>query len=267
MVREQPGLAAVHYQIGLLSASMGRTEQAIAAFETAATLRPDAPEIPRALAASLMKGGRPTDAQEQAELSATLAQPFGSADLSRAHQLAARVALARKDRDLALIHADAAQAANPAVPMRSFVEGRLLVDEGRYEEAVRLLQEASAMLHQHEGTLQGVQTTLGDAFARLERTQEAEAAYLEELRAFPHSLAAYSGLVKLAYTAKDEDAAAAVVKELLASTPTAEGFAAGVRVWTELGETGRAEALKSDARARFRGDPALAIVLARDKAR
>lgn len=267
MVREQPGLAAVHYQIGLLSASMGRTDQAIAALETAASLRPDAPEIPRALAASLMAGGRPADAQVQAELSATLAQSNGSADLSSAHQLAARVALARKDSDLALMHADAAQSANPAVPMRSFVEGRLLVDAGRYDEAVRLLQEAAAMLHQHESALQGLHTTLGDALARLERPQEAEAAYVEELRAFPHSLAAYSGLATLAYTAKNEDAAAAVVRELLASTPTPEGFAAGVRVWMELGENGRAEALRSDARARFRGDPSLAIVLARDKSR
>jgi arylsulfatase A-like enzyme/tetratricopeptide (TPR) repeat protein len=267
IVREQPGLAAVHYQIGLLSASMGRTDQAIAAFETAASLRPDSPEIPRALAASLMADGRPADAQVQAELAASLAQSFGADVLSSAHQVAARIALAREDRDLALTHADAAQAAKPSVPMRSFVEGRLLVDTGAYEEAARLLQEAAAMLHQHEAALEGLHTALGDALARLERPLDAEAAYVEELRMFPHSLAAYSGLATLAYAAKDEERAAAVVKELLASTPTPEGFAAAVRVWTELGENGRADALRSDARARFRGDPSLAIVLARDRPR
>jgi tetratricopeptide (TPR) repeat protein len=264
IVREQPTLASVHYQIGLLAAVMGRSREAIAALETASSLRSNAPEIPRALAAALAADGRTADAGGLADLAVSIAQTFGPGEVSAAHQQAARIALLRKDRESALQHADAAQAANPAVPMRSFVEGRLLVEAGRDEDAVKLLQEAAAMLHQHDTALEGLHTVLATALARLNRPEDAEAAYREELRAFPGSLTAHAGLVGIAAASQDDDRIDEAVKSLLASAPTPQGYAVAARVLADAGAVRRAEALRSDAQVRFRGDPALARLRARD---
>ena len=69
------------------------------------------------------------------------------------------------------------------------------------------------------------------------------------------------------YRASNRDAAAEdVLYELVSATPTPEGYAVAVRLWTILGERTRAEALRSDARTRFRGDPSLAL-LGRDARR
>ena len=57
-----------------------------------------------------------------------------------------------------------------------------------------------------------------------------------------------------------------VVDDLLAAAPTPEGYAAAVRLWTAVGQRSRADALSSDARARFRGDSPLAL-LGRDRQR
>jgi tetratricopeptide (TPR) repeat protein len=251
----------------MLSATMGRTEDAIDAFETAASLRPDLAEVPRALALALAAAGRRDDAQVKAALAVQLAGRLGGRTLSAAHQAAARVALARHDRERALKHADAAQAANPAVPMRPFIEGQLLVEAGRHEEAVPLLREAAAMLRQHETALEGLQTTLAAALAALDRPEEAEAACLEELRAFPRSLAAHSTIARIAGATQDEARLEAAVQQLLASAPTPEGYATAVQLLRSLGHHARAEALRSDARSRFRGDPARAQMPAPDARR
>jgi hypothetical protein len=51
-----------------------------------------------------------------------------------------------------------------------------------------------------------------------------------------------------------------VLNELVSGTPTPEGYAVAARLWTILGDRSRAEAIKSDARARFRGDPLPALL-------
>ena len=65
------------------------------------------------------------------------------------------------------------------------------------------------------------------------------------------------------YRASNRDAAVEdVLNELVASTPTPEGYGVAARLWTILGDPSRAEALRSDARTRFRGDPSLPPYLA-----
>ena len=59
---------------------------------------------------------------------------------------------------------------------------------------------------------------------------------------------------------KRQEAVEDVLNELVAATPTPESYAVAVRLWTIVGDPKRAEALRSDARARFRGDPSLALL-------
>jgi hypothetical protein len=63
------------------------------------------------------------------------------------------------------------------------------------------------------------------------------------------------------YHASNRDASVEdVLNELVAATPTPEGYNLAARLWTILGDRSRAEALRSDARVRFRDDPSLALL-------
>ena len=57
-----------------------------------------------------------------------------------------------------------------------------------------------------------------------------------------------------------QEAVEDVLNELVAATPTPESYAVAAPLWTIVGNRTRAEALRSDARARFRGDPSLALL-------
>jgi tetratricopeptide (TPR) repeat protein len=118
-----------------------------------------------------------------------------------------------------------------------------------------MLGDAGAMLRQHGSALEGLQQALGEALTHLGRHGDAEAAFREELRAFPHSLDTYVALATLYRTLGQDAAAEAVIDELLLAVPTPEGYGAAARLWTDLGARSRAEAIRSDARARFRGEP------------
>ena len=141
-----------------------------------------------------------------------------------------------------------------------FVEGRLLYDEGQYEKAAASFEQAAMALAEHHRTLADLHLFLGETLARLDRYDEAESQFREELRDFPRSIPAYTSLAML-YRASNRDAAVEdVLNELVGSTPTPEGYGVAARLWTILGDPSRAEALRSDARTRFRGDPSLALL-------
>jgi arylsulfatase A-like enzyme len=260
IVRTHPTLAAIHFQIGALLARTGRIEEAIVEFGRVRELRPDASSGARALADALLKAGKTDAATEQAGVAVMLAGQEAPADVFAAHEVAARVALASGDKEAAVQHAEAARKADPSMPVDQFVQGRLHYDEARYEEAAATFEEAVESVREHRRSLPDLHLYLGEALARLDRYDQAEAQFREELRNFPRNIQAYTSLAML-YRASNRDAAVEdVLNELVASTPTPEGYGVAARLWTILGDPSRAEALRSDARTRFRGDPSLALL-------
>jgi tetratricopeptide (TPR) repeat protein len=258
ITRAHPQLAAVHYQLGALLLRMGRLDEAVQAFGVVRELRPDAPAGALALADALMHAGRTDAAREHADVAIALAEHDEGRALAAAHEMAARVALAAKDPEAATRHAEAARAADEHLPALQFVRGRLLYDEGKYEEAAAQFEAAERMLREHVGTMADLHLYFGESLARLDRYTDAETQFREELRAYPRNVQAYTSLAML-YRASNRDAAVEdVLNELVAATPTPEGYAVAAKLWTILGERSRAEALRSDARVRFRGDPSLA---------
>jgi tetratricopeptide (TPR) repeat protein len=244
----------------------GRLDDAIDVFRTARELQPEAADMALALADALMRAGQADAAQEQADEGIALARTGDARQRAAAYETAARVALARKDGDAATTHAAAAQEADPAIAMPAFVRGRLLYEEGEYAKAAEAFQEAAAASRNGDATLAELHLYLGESLAHLDRYPEAEAEYRAELRSFPRNIQAYTSLAML-YRASNRDAAVEdVLNELVSATPTPEGYGVAVRLWTILGERSRAEALRSDARTRFRGDPSLTL-LGRDARR
>jgi arylsulfatase A-like enzyme len=260
IVRMHPMLVSIHFQIGVLLSRTGRVEEAIVEFGKVRELRPDASVAARALADALLKAGNTDAAAEQASVAVMLAEAEGPAEGFAAHEMAARVALASGDKDAAVQHAEAARKADPSMPIQQFVQGRLHFEEARYEEAVASFEEAVEALSERGRTLADLHLYLGEALARLDRYDQAEAQFREELRDFPRNIQAYTSLAML-YRASNRDAAVEdVLNELVGSTPTPEGYGVAARLWTILGDPSRAEALRSDARTRFRGDPSLALL-------
>jgi tetratricopeptide (TPR) repeat protein len=258
IVHAHPSLASVHYQLGDLLVRMGRFDEAIHAFSTVRELRPDSAAGALALADALVRAGKTTAAREQAQIAVALAEHEQPRSLALAHELAARVALADKDPEAAMRYAAAAEASDSTLPVLPFIRGRILYDEGKYEEAAASFTEAAEKLKEHGATLPELHLYLGESLARLGRYPEAEAQFRDELHAYPRNVQAYTSLAML-YRASNRDAAVEdVLNELVAATPTPEGYAVAARLWTILGDRSRAEALRSDARARFPGDPTLA---------
>jgi tetratricopeptide (TPR) repeat protein len=260
IVRTHSTLAPIHFQIGVLLSRTGRVEEAIVEFGKVRELRPDASSAARALSDALLKAGKTDAATEQAAVAVMLAAEEGPAEVFAAHEMAARVALVSGDKDAAIRHAEAAHKADSSMPVQQFVQGRLHYDEARYDEAAASFEEAVKALSEHRRSLADLHLYLGEALARLDKYDEAEAQFRQELRDFPRNIQAYTSLAML-YRASNRDGAVEdVLNELVAATPTPEGYAVAARLWTILGDPSRAEALRSDARTRFRGDPSLALL-------
>jgi tetratricopeptide (TPR) repeat protein len=213
-----------------------------------------------ALAGALMRARDYDEAREQADLAVALAERRDARARAAAHEMAARVALGRRDAEEAQRHAEAAQADDPWLPMPQFVRGRLLYDEGNYEAALAAFEQAETLAAAHAHSVEDLRWYLGDTLARLDRYAEAETHFREELRAFPRNIRSYSSLATL-YRASNRDRSVEdVIAALIDAAPTPEGYATAARLWTILGDKERADALRADARTRFRGDPSLALL-------
>jgi tetratricopeptide (TPR) repeat protein len=142
--------------------------------------------------------------------------------------------------------------------MRAFVQGWLLAKAGNSAEAERVLQEAAAMLRQHDLALEGVHLVLGEVLLSVERPEDAEAAFRAELTDYPNSVPAFSGLAKALHAADKLPEADQTITALLANSPTPEGYAAAIKLCAAFGNTARAAELRSDARGRFPAESSLA---------
>jgi tetratricopeptide (TPR) repeat protein len=257
---KHPELASVQYQLARVLARTGRTDEAVNAFTAVANRRPDSAEIPIALASTLLHARRVEDAAFQADQAVRLADAGMDARVkAAAHEIAARVALVRDDFDGARTHAAAAHAADPRLPMPQFVTGSIAYNDGRYEEALAAFKDAVATL-QPSGAMADLHLNLGNTYARLDRYMEAESEFHEELRAYPHNIGTYASLAMLYRASNRQQAVEQVIGDLVDAAPTPEGYSMAARLWVIVGERGRAEALRSDARRRFRGDPSLALL-------
>ena len=139
--------------------------------------------------------------------------------------------------------------------------GNLTALEGSWSgEAAAAFQEAVAALRAQKRSIPDLHLYLGESLAHLERYSEAETQYRDELRTFPRNVHVYSRLAMLYAATNRQEAVEDVLNELVAATPTPESYAVAARLWTIVGNPTRAEALRSDARDRFKGDPSLALL-------
>ena len=264
IVKAHPELGAVHYGIGQLLARTGRLEEAAAAFERAEQTWPDSLPVPLALGDVLRRMGKLELARAQAETAIARAERGTPRDRVAAHESAARVALALMDAAAATTYAAVTVEVDPTSALPRFVKGRLLFDEGKYEEAVEAFTEPQPADDDEPvpAAVAELELYKGESLARLERTEDAETAFRNEIEAFPRDPRAYLSLVTLYQSTKPEEIEG-VLDNLMEAVPTPEGYGLAAAAWATVGDTRRANAIRADARVKFRGDPTLARLFGR----
>ena len=183
-----PGLFDVQYELAETLARLKRYEEAAEAYKRAIALSPSTAEIGLALGRVSLELGRLDDAEANARFALGLNAP-------EAHELLARVALALGDLEMAKQEANLARG-NPTVEANAAVllaEVHLRGNE--IQQAILVLDSAAARLVERKlGPVGNLHFLRGDAFARLGRYPEAEAAFKEEIRFFPTNSHAYARL-------------------------------------------------------------------------
>lgn len=267
IVAANPGMADVWQQLGNLLIRAGRLDAGVHAYERSAALTPR--DISALVAAStvLYKLRRLDEARRDGEQA--LARAVDDQPRSRvaAEEVLAKIALARKDKDAARRHAANAEAADPSMPIGSYVEGLILYEEGRYEEAVRHFRATEERMKNVTLQITELHYYAGDSLGHLERYQEAESEFEQEIRLFPQNGRARVALAAVYHAEGRDEKAAAALDDLVRAVSTPEGYALAAQAWTIFGDRGRADALRAEGRQRFKGDPTLTLLNAGPRGR
>ena len=153
ILRDEPEMADVWSQLAALAVHDDRFDVAIDAYKHFIELKPSEPLGYIGAAATLLRVRRLDDAREHAQLAIDVAPEGDARSRASAHELLAKIALARHDVDGARAEAELARQADPTLPIPTFIEARVLYDQGQYAEALPLFQQAIADLKK-SGTLQ-----------------------------------------------------------------------------------------------------------------
>ena len=256
ILRGDPGMADVWSQLAVFATRIDRYDLVVDAYKHFIELRPSEPTAYIGAAAALLKMRRLDEARDHAKLAAEVARDDDKRSRASAHEMLAKIALARRDTDAARAEAALAREADETLPLPLYIEGRLLYDQGKFEQALPLFTQAIAELKK-SGTLQITELHFytADTLGRLERYPEAEAEFAAELKYFPHNIRARGGLAMLYQATGNPDAAAKTLADMLRATPTPESYALAARLYAMFGDRQRADEIRAEARRAFADTP------------
>ena len=251
IVKQDDGIVEAWRQIATFAMSLDRYDVAADAYGHVIALEPSKADGYLGSASALLKLHKLDEARDQAEQAALDASARASA-----HELLARIALVRHDADAAREEASLARQSDPAMPMPAFIEGRLLYEQGKLEEALPLFDQAIAEIKKkHTSPMPELHFYAAETLARLERYADAEAHYLAELRDFPLETRAHAGLAMLYQSTERPDDAERVLTDMTRATPTPESYAQAARLWKLFGNRRQADAVRAEARRTFGDTP------------
>jgi arylsulfatase A-like enzyme/Tfp pilus assembly protein PilF len=154
-----------------------------------------------------------------------------------AHLLLGRIALAQKDPRSAYEQAQKAAAFPSYRAPALVVMGQALSAAGRLDEGYAALEQARRESEQSGAAIAGLHYARGDTLARMNRIEEAEAAFLREIEAYPKDRPAYANLTVLYVLQGRKREAAALMEKLVSRNPSAASFETARRTFEEMGET------------------------------
>ena len=252
ILADNPEMADVWQQLGNMQTRNDQLVEALSSYQELVGLKPTDPTGLLAVASAQLRLKQLDDAWEHGMLALEASSNISAT--RRAHEQLVRIALARRDREAAQRHAALARDADPTLPLPTFVQARMLHEDGRYADALLLFEQTLAELRTRTLTLPDLHFYLGDTLARLDRAEDAEVQFLEELRLTPHNGRARAGLAMLYQSEGRSAEAAQAIRELLAAVSTPEGYRLAAELWDMFGARGRAAAVRSEATELFGAD-------------
>jgi tetratricopeptide (TPR) repeat protein len=247
VLAEFPYFFDARFELAQTLVRLGRFDEAYDAFRAAIRSSPGlAASIALPLGRVCLTLGR----RDEAEANARIGM---SANAAAAHELLARVALARDDLASAEREA-AAVSGDPAAEMgATVVRAEVRIRQERFAEALALVEEAKRQVVEgRSAAVPDLDFLRGDALARLGRYPEAQSAFEEEVRAFPRNsqawarLALVHGLQKR--TVREVDR---VLEQMAAANPTPATFELAAKTLESMGDTKGAREWRSRPRPKF----------------
>ncbi|HVR39304.1 MAG TPA: sulfatase-like hydrolase/transferase, partial [Thermoanaerobaculia bacterium] len=240
LVRENDRMLDVWDILARTYDHLGRTDAAIEAAKHGFKLSPNTTHLALMIATLSIDAHRLDDAEKHADL-ALATEP------GMAHDILARIALERGQLD------DAEKEAKLALETRDLVFalvtlGKIELQRKNYAAGLAWCDRAVKVLDERKGTaVKGLYYLRGDLLARMERFDEAEKSFLEEIDLFPRDPQAYKNLILLYVTEGRDNEATKLVFALVdrapfppsyvavAQTLKTVGDARGARYWTTKG--------------------------------
>ncbi|HEX8619470.1 MAG TPA: sulfatase-like hydrolase/transferase [Thermoanaerobaculia bacterium] len=232
LLARNPRLADVWSKLGELLVATGRAEEAAVAYKSAiAQTERFSPDLALGLAFALLEAGKPAQAAEHAQL-ALAANPRES------HELLARAALAQERFAEAEQHVQSALAAGDRQPRSILLLAEVQRGSGRLQQALQTIDEAqrraTALEVRH---LYGSDYLRGDVLARLDRPDEAIAAYRREIASSPDHLQSYANLALIQLILGDREPAAQTLQKMTQTNPHRGAYQLAAKTLEAVGDT------------------------------
>lgn len=210
---------------------LDRKEEAIAAAKQGLRIDPGSTSLAIAVANLSLHSGHLDDAEAHAKL-AIKSTP------SEAHRVLTEIALERKDWARARQEAIAAGGQKRDRPLSQMLLGRAALGEGKVEEALKYFDGASsALAASHRQPIQNLSFFRGDALARLGRGDEAEQAFLAEIKHYPTDPQPYKNLILLYATEGKNREGTDLIFRLEKASPTPPSYVAISETLKTIGDT------------------------------
>ncbi|HEY2151154.1 MAG TPA: sulfatase-like hydrolase/transferase [Vicinamibacterales bacterium] len=252
ILRDDPEMADVWSQLAAFALRIDRYDLALDAYHRYSELQPQEPAGYIGAAAALLKLRKLDEARDRAALAIEVAAADDHRSRASAHEMLARIALAKHDADTARAEAAQAHEDDPAFPLPDYIEGRILYDQGKYADALPLFEKASADSKKPDAVpVAELHFYTADTLARLERYPEAEAEFGQELRFFPQNTRARGSLAMLYQADGRPTDAEQALTEMIRIVPTPDSYALAARLFTMFGNRNQAEVVRADAKRLF----------------
>jgi arylsulfatase A-like enzyme/Flp pilus assembly protein TadD len=244
LVEKNPKLTDAWIRLASFYEKAGDVARAEEAYKRAIQTAPSlAPGLALSLGNLQLRSGKLDDAAAHAQLALSRATAA-----SGAHLLLARIALRRgnaaeAERETQLAAQDTTRRGEAGVLL-----AQLRVAQGRFGEALQMLEGVRAAAA--GAPVLDLQTTRGDALARMNRAAEAEQALRAELAAFPNNRDAYTKLAILYVTLDRVEDAERTLEQMFAANPSRSTASLAAETWNVVENRSAAARWKARA-ARF----------------
>ena len=255
LLRENPNMLDIWSIQAQSLLRLGRLDEAAAAAREGLKIGPTSSNLALLIANVALQQNQPDVAEKHIALIAAEA-PFES------HNLMAQVWILRKDYARAASEANAMMAGRRDQPLALTMLGRIAMEQGHFEEALRDFDQAAAVNEaKKRPSVPKLYFFRGDTLARMGRPEEAEKSFRREIAEYPTDPQPYKNLILLFIAQGKPEEGTALIFEMEKAAPTALTYAAISETLKTIGDRGGARFWAARGISRFPSDRHLQALL------